>query len=300
MIASIFNKSKPINIVLAGLMVLCSFFLKQILSLAVLDFESIIRLVLGTLVVLFSVFIIDFISKKNALSDQNSFMILLYVLFFGLFDNALDNANLLVANVFILLGLWKTISLSSELNTTKRIFDAALWIGVATIFHSSAIIYLFVLFLSILFYVPNYYKNWLVPFVSLFVVFVISSVFQLYFFGEISFLKEISFHIPSCLNNFKNQVICILFAVLMVLGLILLPFTIREKTKKIKSSYLLIAFILLCSTLLLFLTHTTAVLIFMYFPLSCLLSLFLEKLDVTIQSIIIYLFVLVVIGINFL
>lgn len=302
MIASIFNKSKPINIVLAGLIVLISFLGKQIISLEAINIQVVGKLLFATSLVIFTIFAVDFIAKKNALSDQNSFVILLYVLMFSFFDLALENIHLLVANAFVLLGLRKIISLKSELNTTKKIFDAAFWIGIASLFYAASIIYLLVLYVGILMYASSYYKNYLVPFVSLFVVFVISSVYQLYFFGDISLLQEISFTTIMCFDTLINKVICILFITLIVAGLFLMPAGIREKTKKNKSTYLLVSIILLIGVLLLFLANSSSisVLVFLYFPLACLLSLILEKFETTIQSIMLYVFILFVIGINFL
>lgn len=302
MIASIFNKSKPINIVLAGLIVLISFFTKQIVSLEVIDMQTVGKLLFATGLVIFTIFAVDFITKKNALSDQNSFIILLYVLLFGFFDSALENIDLLVSNAFVLLGLRKIISLKSELNTTKKIFDAALWIGIASLFYVPSIIYLLVLYIGILMYASNYYKNYLVPFVSLFVIFVIYSTYQLYFYGQVSFFEKLTFNTINCFDTLKNKVICILFTVLITASLFLMPTRFREKTKKNRSTYLLVLIILLIGVLLLFLSNSSSVsiLVFLYFPLACLLSLILEKFETTIQSIMLYVFILSVIGINFL
>ncbi|MFD0964585.1 hypothetical protein [Pseudofulvibacter geojedonensis] len=302
MIASIFNKSKPINLVLAGLLVLISFLTNQILDLEVVDATTVGKLLFATAIVIFSIFAVDFIAKKNALSDQNSFIILLFALFFGFFEDALNNFNLVIANAFVLLALRKIISLKSELNTTKKIFDAALWIAVASLFHSVAIIYLLALYIGILLYASNYYKNWLVPIVSLFIVFVIASTGQLFFWGEISYFKEVSFQFLLNFNSFKNILLLALFVTLIIIGLFLLPVNVREKTKKNKSTYLLVSVILLVSVLLSFLSNTESlsILIFTYFPLSCILSVFLERLNNTIQSISIYVLMLIVLGINFL
>jgi hypothetical protein len=98
---------------------------------------------LGLLAVLLgSVFITNFISKKNGLSKDSAYTVFFIFLLIVFFPSVLDNVNLVVANFFILLAFRRLISLQS-LKASKEIFDASFWIIVAALFQFWSILFLF-------------------------------------------------------------------------------------------------------------------------------------------------------------
>jgi hypothetical protein len=104
---------------------------------------------LGLLAVLGSVFITNFISKKNGLRTVlTQFFYFLLIVFF---PSVLDNVNLVVANFFILLAFRRLISLQSLKASKEKIFDASFWIIVAALFQFWSILYLVLVFISIIF-----------------------------------------------------------------------------------------------------------------------------------------------------
>jgi hypothetical protein len=88
---------------------------------------------LGLLAVLGSVFITNFISKKNGLSKDSAYTVF-FILLIVFFPSVLDNVNLVVANFFILLAFRRLISLQSLKASKEKIFDASFWIIVAALF----------------------------------------------------------------------------------------------------------------------------------------------------------------------
>ena len=85
MITAIFNKSKPINLVLASLILAFGFLLVQFQTTDVLSVSLFFYKTGFLLLVILSALLVDFIVKKNALSGQNSFVVLFYALFFFYF-----------------------------------------------------------------------------------------------------------------------------------------------------------------------------------------------------------------------
>jgi len=292
MITAIFNKSKPINLVLASLILVFGFLLVQFQTTDVLS-VSIFFYKTGLLfLAILSALLVDFIVKKNALSGQNSFVVLFYALFFFCLWGSNIDFSLILANLFILLALRKIISLKSQLETTKKIFDAALWICVASLFHFWSILFFLVLYLGIVIYVSNYYKNWLVPLVSAFIVFMIVSGYELVVNNQLFNFSNTSISTDySLLNSNYNRLIGVFFAIILIVSLLFLPSRIRLKLQKNKLSYLVLIVALIVALVLVLISpnKSSAMLVFLYFPLATLFTSFFEKIKKPlIQSVLLY------------
>ena len=292
MITAIFNKSKPINLVLASLMLVFGFLMVQfqtIEALSVSTFSYKSGLILLTVL---SALVVDFIVKKNALSGQNSFVVFFFAMFFFYFWGSNNDFRLILANLFILLALRKIISLKSQIAITQKIFDAALWICIASLFHFWSILFMLVLYIGIMLYVSNYYKNWLVPLVGALVVFMIVSGYELVvndrFFNFSNTLISTDY---TLLNSSFNWITGVFFATILTVSLIFLPSRIRLKLQKNKLSYLILIVALIVGIVLFLISQnkSSAMLIFIYFPLAILFTSFFEKITKPLlQSILLY------------
>lgn len=175
MISSIFGKTKPINylIVLSFLFVLYwlvhFFIFHNVYSVEYIGFQIII---LGVL--LFSVFIVDFIVKRNKLTDVNSFSMLFYGMLIVVFHEVLMDSDAIFCSLFLLLATRRLISIRSLKNIKLKIFDATLWVMISSLFYEWAVLYLILVFAAIYIYEPKNARNWLVPFAAIFTVFMIS------------------------------------------------------------------------------------------------------------------------------
>ncbi len=175
MISTIFGKTKPINyiIVLSFLFVLywVVHFLRFDMGYPPIELLA-QSLILGVL--LFSIFIIDFVIKRNKLNDTNSFAMLFYALLIMVFSETLIDYNVIFCSLFLLLAMRRIVSLRSLKNTKLKIFDATMLIIVASLFYQWAVLYLILIFVSIYIYEPKNSKNWLVPLAAVFTVFMIA------------------------------------------------------------------------------------------------------------------------------
>lgn len=292
MITAIFNKSKPINLVLTSLILMIGFFLVQILQAETITIYTFFVNIGVVFIAILNVLVVDFIVKKNTLSGQNSYVILFFSLFFFYYWSFLEGYQLILANLFILLALRKIISLKSQLDITKKIFDAALWICIASLFHFWTILFLVVLYIGIIMYASNNYKNWLVPIVSLFVVFMIVNAFELmvynHFFQFSNTKISTDFQV---LNSSYNQGVITLFLLIMLVSLIFLPSRIRLKLQKNKLSYLILVIALIMAIIVVSISPNKSIglLLFLYFPLATLFTSYYEKISKSwLQSLLLY------------
>ena len=274
MITTIFKKSTPINYSLVVILLLLFFFLFQIndTKLADLHINSIQKI--GILVLLIaSLFISNFIVKKNVLTKNSSYTLLFFFLFLLFFPSLFINTNLVIANFFILLAMRRLVSLQTLKAPKEKIFDASLWIFVASLFHFWALLFIVLVYISIFFHVSRDYRNWLLPFVAFFTTVVIFISYALLFDKAIigSYLKNahFNFEIDYFTNTFQNLSFSIftVFAVFFVFSSI---FSLTSKPLNLQASYkkLIFAFIIGVLIFIFSPNKNSDILVFTFFPLG--------------------------------
>lgn len=174
MISSIFGKTKPINfIILLGFIFLVYWCVQFYLLENEFSTDTILlkSVVLSTL--LFSVFVIDFIVKRNKITGPNTFSILFYALLLIVFPETLGDNNVILCTFFLLLATRRLLSIKSLKDIKSKIFDATLWILISSLFYDWAIIYLILVFAAIYIYDPKNIRNWMVVMAATFCYFII-------------------------------------------------------------------------------------------------------------------------------
>jgi hypothetical protein len=209
MITSVFKKSTPLNLILVVFLILVFFLIYQFQDLTWTNSAfSFFKKVGLFFVLLGSIFIANFVAKKNGLSKDSSYTIFFYFLFLLFFPSILNNVNLIAANFFILLALRRLISLQSLKASKEKIFDASLWIFVAALFHFWCILYIVLVFISIIFHVSRDYRNWVLPFIAFLAAGISSVLFSLIFqkdvLGHINTNAITNFNIDYFTNNYQN------------------------------------------------------------------------------------------------
>ncbi|MGB5385751.1 MAG: DUF6427 family protein [Eudoraea sp.] len=190
MISGIFGKTKPINfILLLGFLFLFYWFVHFVLYENHYEPEQLVIkfVVLGVL--LFSVFIVDFIVKRNQITTTNSYAILYYTLLIVVFPEVLLDDNAVFCSFFLLLATRRLISLKSLKNIKLKVFDATIWTLIASLFYDWAILYLILVCIAIYFYEPKNIKNWLVPLTGILAIGIIAICF-LIITDNLDFLKN--------------------------------------------------------------------------------------------------------------
>ncbi|ESU24192.1 hypothetical protein FEDK69T_06290 [Flavobacterium enshiense DK69] len=285
MIASLFNKSRPINYVLISLLLIGFYFLYLTKDFSWTEHYHTIIQKSGLLLVLTaSLFLVRFITKRNGLSRDNSFAAFIFVVFLILFPTTLVNTNVILSNFFLLLALRRLVSMQSLITPKEKIFDASFWIFVASLFHFWCILFLILVFISIIFHVSGDYRNWLVPFIAFFTVLVLFAMAVLIFdHGLLAIVMEkaqVSFDFTYFENVFQNialaifSSIAVLFFSTQVLVLQNRPLNMQASYKKIIFGFLFGVAIYVLSA-----SKNNSFLMYTFFPLSVLGANFLEGLD---------------------
>ena len=250
MLASVFNKSRPVNYVLIGVVLILSYFLYLFKDPAWTQNYLLIAQKAGLLLLLAAaLFLTNFITRRNTLSKANTYAMFLFMVFLILFPTTLVNINIIISNFFLLLALRRLISLQSLITPKEKIFDASFWIFAAAIFHFWCIAYIVLVFISIIFHVSRDYRNWLIPFIAFFGVGVLYLMVSLMvgddFFKTISENIAISFDFTYFENIYQNialavySSIVVLFAFPYIFSITSKPLNLQSSHKKIIYSFLI-------------------------------------------------------------
>lgn len=241
MITSVFKKSTPLNYSLVVILILVFFFLFEIqdsswMNSYLVEFQKISLL----LFLLGSFFMINFIVKKNGLSKDNGYTILFFLLFILFFPTIFNNPNVVYANFFLLLALRRLISLQSLKASKEKIFDASFWIFVAALFQFWCILFVILVFISIVLHVSRDYRNWVLPFIALLAVGVVFLMVSLMFhIDAVDFFQKravIDFNIDYFKNNYENGALSIYVSVALFFVVSMLT-TLSNRAQMVHNSY---------------------------------------------------------------
>jgi hypothetical protein len=282
MITSVFKKSTPFNFSLVFIFILVFFFLYQIQDLSWTNSYTSILQKTGLLCLLLgSVFLTSFISKRNGLSKDSTYTAFFYFLLLIFFPSFLDNTNLILSNLFILLAIRRLISLQTLKETKEKIFDASLWIFIAALFQFWSILYILLVFISIIFHVSRDYRNWIVPFVAFFAVSILFILSSLIFnIDSVAFLyanSKIDFNIDYFTNNYQNAAfsiyitVALFFVISMFSSLSNRPLVLLSSFKKVIASFFIGLLVFVVSA-----NKSNDLLVFSFAPLAIMATCHIE------------------------
>ncbi len=182
MIANFFNKTKPATIfILVALLFVYYFTATFLLHSAELSFNFLIKRISFFVFIALLLLIVNFIVKKNKLTKDNSYALLLMVFLLGTFPEAMFSYKIVLANIALLLGFRKIYSLRSGLDTKLKLFDASFWIGIATLIYSWSIFYVLLVYLAMIIHQKLTVKNLFIPIVGFVTPMIIYFTYCLYF-----------------------------------------------------------------------------------------------------------------------
>lgn len=282
MITSIFSKSRPFNYVIVIIALIFCFVVYQFNEIkANLSVVIIIKnlFVLGLLIL--SLFVTSFIAKRNNLNKNNNYTLLFHVIAFLFFPILFKDLKLVVASFFIILAIRRLISMQSMHSIKEKIFDASLWIFVATLFHFWAILFLLLVFISIISKGARDYRNWIIPVIAFSGGTIIFIFFGLLFDKQLlfSYLNSIvaDFWFDYFKYNIQNLSL-IIYALYSALFLLALVFTLAKRPLILLSSYykIISAFIIGLLIYLLSPDKNNSLLVFTMTPMVIMAASYIE------------------------
>ncbi|WP_417884632.1 DUF6427 family protein [Zunongwangia sp.] len=305
MLTSFFAKSKPINILFI-IILLSVFFVTANFGNLFSPFQPFVftKIIGVYLVLLFGIFMLNFIAKKNELTKRSAYKILLFSVFCASFSSLLRDYNCIVSASLVLLALRRVISLKSQIAVQKKLFDASFWIAIASLFYFWSFIFILVVFGGILIYAPKP-KYWLIPIVSASSVAILYNTVYLMFKDQFYTLND--WYQPFNFDFSQYQSLELLVPVSIILALMLwwlvYYFSLIQKAGvSLRPSLNLILFTLVLGILIGFLAPSKngSELIFFFIPLSIIGSNYFDNVqDKLFREILLLIILVMPIGILF-
>lgn len=220
MIAKIFSKANPMNFLICIAILLLGFVLSsvKIYRSDVGTAESIAYFSIFFLLV-FTIFLTDFIAKKSNLNKSDNYAIVFFVLFLLLIPETLLDFSVVMSNVFVLLAFRRLVLLQSLTLSKQKILDASIWISIACVFEFWSILFFILIFVAILIHVSSDFRNWLIPFVGFSAVAILVALYAFIVdFGIIDSIRDkavLDFNFGN-INSFSLIAFSVMLVVLLI------------------------------------------------------------------------------------
>ena len=302
MIANFFNTTKPFNTLVVIVVLALIYGLSSFYSIDInLDFIIFSKNVLFFFVLLTTFFMVNFIVRKNGLSKDNSYVLFLMVLFFGMFPLSTINYLLIIANLILLLAYRRIYSLRTNKDIKEKIFDSAFWVGIATIVYPWCFLFLLLVYAAISIFKKATLRNVIIPLIGFLTPIIIYGVFL--------FASDDFYSINSQMNyNFSfldYNSLKMLVPISIIIGFLLwtiIPTTIKISSvnNEFKTSWLLVLFHLLISIIIALtsIDKNGSEFIFIFFPTAIIFTNYLQTTEEKwFKDVFLYLFLAVTISI---
>lgn len=285
MLANFFNKTKPATIIL----IVVVLFIFYVSAIALFDFTAFSVLFFIEKISIFIGFIIylllfNFVVKKNKLTLDNSFALLIIVLLMGSFYETLLNETVILTNFFLILGFRRVYSLGLATNIQKKLFDAGLWIGLAALIYTWSILFVILIYAAIFIFQKLSIKNLIIPIVGVVTPILIYFSYLLYFENTNGLISNINFEFSTNFSPYKSNAllsIIVFLTFFLTVSIISVTPKIAVAGKKLKLSWgvLLIHSIIAVAIIALYVEKSGAAFFFILFPAAIIIANFIQKID---------------------
>jgi len=299
MLTSFFGKSSPLNFLLLGIyifiiIVLQYFFADE----TVFDTKEILTVISIAGGLIFSMLLLDFIVRKNTLTQLNTYAILIFSCAAAMLLALIKEPIVVITNVFLLFALRRIYSLQSSKNTERKILDASLWIAFASYFYFWSLLLFIALYVAILLKPQKYTRYYLIPVVGLFGSFIIATAYHILRYNSFEWFSEwfdaVSFNFSSY-APFKTLVFITFFSTLLIWTFFSKIATLSSAVKKERPNHILTLYVLGVSLLLVLVSSNKNGAEFLYLltPAAVVISGYIEKKsELWFKEILLWIFVL--------
>lgn len=245
MLTSFFGKSNPVNFLLLSLYLVVLGIFKGVFAPDFrFEWQNTSLLLIVVLAMLFSMLLLDFIIRKNSLTQAHTLGITVFsgsVMLLPLTD-----MSIIWATIFAMLGLRRMFSLPSERNTEKKVLDASIWFLVASYFYFWSVIWFIPLVIAITAMVHRKLRYFFIPILGGLGVFLIATAYH--FLVEDSFEWFFNWYQPISLQFEGYDHVNILIALTLLLSFFLWAIIFRllqykSIPKKYRTNYLLLVYV---------------------------------------------------------
>jgi hypothetical protein len=302
MIANFFRKTKPIHAIFISVLFLGYYLLaifiieKPSFSLGIL-LEKVVLLILFLLLF----FLIRFINRKNHLSGQNSYVLLLLAIFFGTFPKTMEVQNVFYAHFYLLFSFRRIYSLKTNKNIKEKLFDSGIWVGVASLFYSWSVIFLVLIYGAIIIRKRQEVRNLIIPIIGFITPLFIAFTYYYFIDNSITFNNKLVFYYSFSFVEFSEYYSIIYLSALIVISLIFVSLKIHSLSNDLKASWaLIIIHLLIAICMIITVPQKHESFLFLFFPFTIIISNLMQLFDkMLIREIIVLSLLLISISVYF-
>jgi hypothetical protein len=285
MLANFFGKSNPANFIVIFLIFLGFFLAKSIslISTNTIDVNLVIEQVSILALFLLMFLFYNFILSKNKLTLYNSYGLLLFVLFFGFYPETMSNRNEVFLNVLLLVFLRRVYSLRSGKDVYKKIFDSGFWLGILFLLAPTTVIFGILMFLSIGLFQKINIRTLLIPCLGFLAPIFCYATYCFWFDHTEEFTTLFLWYADYDFELYTTKPI--LFSSLLLGAFTIISIVLKTpKVLSISGSYrkywILIIFNLIIAITVLIIqkTHDGSQIILLFFPVSIIITNWLESI----------------------
>lgn len=280
MIANFFNKSTPLTtfvvFIIISLVVLVSIFTTPTADFSLNFFLKKIGILFFLIITLF---LVQFITKKNGLIKDNSYDLLLMVLFVTMFPRVIDDIRILMAHFILLFAFRRIYSLRTIKNTKEKLFDSSFYIGIASLIYPLSALYIVLPYAAVINFNKRTIRNVIIPLVGFITPLIIYLSYVLLFsnFDALNFDLTLSF----LYTNYNT--LNLLIPITLLLGFmiwVIFPTTIKIVTSNsdLKNLWYVLLTHLVISILIIIPAPTKngSEFVFLFFPAAILFANYLQ------------------------
>lgn len=251
MLTSFFGKSNPINYLILTITIVVGYFVYMLrLQQPHFEWNYWLEVIGFSVVTVFLMLLLDFIIRKNHLTKNNTYGILLFSTFLLAFPVIFLEKYFLVVTLFLFLALRRIMSFQSDKNIEKKILDASLWIALSCFCYFWSLLFFLVLYVAILQRRETTYKQLLIPIVGFMTIFTLAICFNLISGNSFSWLAkwrlDTSFDF-SAYNQINILLPITIFIVLLVWSVIARFSNLASLKRKDRPNVIIILFALAVS-----------------------------------------------------
>jgi hypothetical protein len=133
----------------------------------------------------FALLLVQFIVLKNELTGQNSYGLFGYTMLTLCIVIVGTRWELVVCLLLLLLALRRLLSMKTGTLMIRKIFDGTFWIAIAALIQPAMLLFFLVSFTSVFLFDRTKWRHWLVPFIAIICVAVISFTLEIFLNQEI-------------------------------------------------------------------------------------------------------------------
>ncbi len=285
MITSIYSKSRLKNFIIVFFMMLIAFIAARTeLVKEEITVLFVIKHIVLFLLCLVSLLFLNFIARKNNLTDKTNYEIFIFSIFLLLINTTTIDLKILLSNFAVLLGLRRLLNLQTQTDIKAKLYDAALWIAVAALLYFWSIFFFALIVFALIFYTDNNMRHWIIPFIGIATVFVLTIGVSIIFYDGFFEVIDISLKHSYDFSAYNSLEFLIAITLLLSFGLWAMIFylqTIKKRKKVYRASYkvvliaALIAFIILIHAP----NKNGSEFLFLFAPLAVIIANYVETIQ---------------------